>query len=371
MNEKNHIVQERPIKLTFLGLHPLVICLALMAILTAFVFYGGFEGKNASGRSLSYNDQDVHPLSASHTHDPLFTPVHAIEDDDEILEALDLIRQNKIFPLSQIKGQSIYQLQGLYADYDYHFDLATMPDAPSIPRVSLSDIPNDAHELQDVDMRKSLFIQNMLPLILKANENIRVKRVMAMRLIEEKQNGNLSEQQYQWLQQFYSRYRVDIGDDEELLKRIDVIPVSLALAQAAIESAWGTSRFARQGNALFGQWTWSQTAPSIVPEGRDEGETYAIKAFKNPLQAVEAYMLNLNRHWAYEDLRDARAVLRQGNQKITSEPLIEGLVAYSEKGRDYLDIMNAVIQQNNLKRFDDAKLEPESPVIFPIISMAF
>jgi len=132
--------------------------------------------------------------------------------------------------------------------------------------------------------------------------------------------------------------------------------LSLALAQAAIESGWGTSRFAREGNALFGQWVWGEAAKGLIPEDRQDGMNHKIRAFESPLEAVTSYIRNLNTHRAYRHMRDIRATMRSEGRMPDGHVLAEGLEAYSEKGRDYIDLVRDIIAANDLRALDHATL---------------
>ena len=139
---------------------------------------------------------------------------------------------------------------------------------------------------------------------------------------------------------------------------MDEIPVSLAIAQAAKETGWGTSRFAQEGNALFGQWTWS--GEGLKPKDSDKNEGHKVMRF-NVLQAsVRAYQRNLNTHSTYKDFRKARAKLRDSNKPIDSIELSKYLNKYAETGNQYVEVLQKIINQNKLKDFDDAKLLPSS-----------
>ena len=156
----------------------------------------------------------------------------------------------------------------------------------------------------------------------------------------------------------YKQYGV-ISKDLSILKiRMDEIPVSLALAQAAKETGWGTSRFAQEGNALFGQWTWS--GEGLKPKESDKNQGHKVMKF-NVLQAsVRAYQRNLNTHSSYEDFRIARAELRDKDKALDSIILSKHLDKYAETGDHYVEVIQKIIEQNNLKDFDDAKLLPSS-----------
>ena len=160
------------------------------------------------------------------------------------------------------------------------------------------------------------------------------------------------------LEKKYKQYGVTSKDLTTLKIRMDEIPVSLALAQAAKETGWGTSRFAQEGNALFGQWTWS--GEGLKPKEADENKGHKVMKF-NVLQAsVRAYQRNLNTHRSYKNFRLARAHLRDNNQPLDSLILSQFLKNYAETGNQYVEVLQKIINQNNLKDFDDAKLLPSS-----------
>ena len=139
---------------------------------------------------------------------------------------------------------------------------------------------------------------------------------------------------------------------------MDEIPVSLAIAQAAKETGWGTSRFAQEGNALFGQWTWS--GEGLRPKEAEEGKNHKVMKF-NILQAsVRAYQRNLNTHSTYKDFRKARAELRDSKKPLNSIKLSEYLNRYAETGNQYVEVLKKIIIQNKLQDFDDAQLLPSS-----------
>ena len=156
----------------------------------------------------------------------------------------------------------------------------------------------------------------------------------------------------------YKQYGVPSKDLTVLKIRMDEIPVSLAIAQAAKETGWGTSRFAQEGNALFGQWTWS--GEGLKPKDSEKNEGHKVMKF-NVLQAsVRAYQRNLNTHSSYKDFRQERARLRDSGKPLDSIILSEFLDEYAETGNEYVEVLKKIIKQNNLQDFDDAKLLPSS-----------
>ena len=191
--------------------------------------------------------------------------------------------------------------------------------------------------------------------MLQENNNIRLDRKRLFTIINKSNNTNLEKK---WLDKKYKQYGIPSKDLSSLKIRMDEIPVSLALAQAAKETGWGTSRFAQEGNALFGQWTWS--GEGLKPKNSDEHEGHKVMKF-NILQAsVRAYQRNLNTHKTYREFRLARAQLRDENKELDSIFLSQYLDEYAETGQEYVKIIRKIIEQNNLKDFDKAKLLPSS-----------
>ncbi len=221
----------------------------------------------------------------------------------------------------------------------------------------------------DVLLKKQLFFRGMAPLILQANELI-LKDRKRLEEIRSKFNENNSLDQIDrtWIGKLSVLYKVNSSGDEvtgsvmdELWKKVDIVPPSLALGQAAEESGWGTSRFAASGNAIYGQWTWGKNA--MVPEQqRKELGNYGIAAFESLQESVSSYMLNLNTHNAYADLRNKRAELRENGQKITGSVLAEQLTKYSERGEEYVKGLKSLMEYNRLGPTDDAYLADDPPI---------
>ena len=216
--------------------------------------------------------------------------------------------------------------------------------------------------IENVKKRKEFFIQIILPLILEENKNINLDRKRLFSIIN-KSNNTKTEKK--WLEKKYKQYGIPSKDLSILKRRMDIVPVSLAIAQAAKETGWGTSRFAQQGNALFGQWTWS--GEGLKPKDAEKSEGHKVMRF-NVLQAsVRAYQRNINTHSSYEDFRLARAKLRDLGKPLDSLILSEYLDKYAETGNEYVKVLQKIIQQNNLKDFDDAKLLPSSIALESLI----
>jgi len=230
-------------------------------------------------------------------------------------------------------------------------------DGEMVPRVFLTNFPGDLNTILEPETRKSIFFRTMLPLVLQANNEIMKDRRRLLRLVEQQKQGRtLDAIDRLWMVVMAERYGVRRGDNAALLARLDLIPPSIALAQGAEESGWGTSRFARLGNALYGQWVWGDNAKGIVPVERDNGKTHKIRSFDTLLDSVRAYMLNLNTHQAYSDFRRVRQALRQDNETVSGLQLIGYLKSYSERGEKYVGTLRTIIVANKLRRFDGARL---------------
>ncbi len=206
----------------------------------------------------------------------------------------------------------------------------------------------DFSSISDVRTKKSEFFHYLIPLIEIAQEQILEDRQWLLERLD--QWDSLSESELDTALSMAETYKSD-PDPEKLLLKVDVWPTSLVLAQAALESAWGTSRFAKEGNNLFGQWCYSQGC-GLVPNGRDSGAKHEVRKFNSVFESILAYHNNLNRHYRYEELRRIRLNFREQEQPLDSMALTEGLSGYSERGQDYIDEVKAVIRFNKLRQYD-------------------
>tara|TARA_B100000767_G_C19748749_1_gene529755 strand:- start:317 stop:1402 length:1086 start_codon:yes stop_codon:yes gene_type:complete len=244
-------------------------------------------------------------------------------------------------------------IKQLYEDTNYKLD--DIRKNKLVKPIALTLLPGEIKMIENTTKRKELFIQIILPLILQENNNIRLDRKRLFGIINKSNNTDLEKK---WLDKKYKQYGIPSKDLSILKVRIDEVPVSLALAQAAKETGWGTSRFAQEGNALFGQWTWS--GEGLKPKGADKDEGHKVMKF-NVLQAsVRAYQRNLNTHSTYKQFRLKRAQLRDRGKPLDSITLSKYLNEYAETGEQYVEVLQKIIKQNNLKDFDDAKLLPSS-----------
>ena len=230
-----------------------------------------------------------------------------------------------------------------------------------VPSYFVSRMPADLSQVPDVKVRKAVFLQAVLPLILRVNEEILADR-RRLAAIETRLRSGLSLGQVDrlWLAVMAERYGENRIDD--LWRRVDIIPPSMALAQAAEETGWGTSRFARQGNAIFGQRTYTKEG-DMVPLRRDEGKTHRVKAFDSLLDSVRSYALTLNSHWAYGGFRRTRAAMRNEGAPLDGSVLAGHLMRYSARGEAYVKTIRVIISVNKLGRLDGARLASEPPSI--------
>ena len=244
-------------------------------------------------------------------------------------------------------------IQQLFKDTNYN--LKDVRIKKLVKPVSLSLLPQEMKLIENTKKRKELFIQIILPLIIKENNYIKLDRVRLFSILNKNKNTNAEKN---WLGKKFKQYGVVNQDLSTLKIRMDEIPVSMAIAQAAKETGWGTSRFAQEGNALFGQWTWS--GDGIKPAGAEDDSTHKVMKFKVLQASVKAYQRNLNTHSSYKKFRSARADFRDKKKPLDSLILSSYLDKYAETGKEYVKILQQIINQNDLIDFDDAKLLPSS-----------
>ena len=234
--------------------------------------------------------------------------------------------------------------------------------ALSVPPKLVASLPDDLSALSP-DRRKELFIRAILPIVLAENARITELRRYVEYLVRQAPGGlSLEPEQRTWLDSVMQSYglpaldgaRPSVDDLRALLLRVDAVPASLALAQAALETGWGTSRFAQQGNALFGQRTWD-TRAGMLPKDRPVHVAFRVRQFDTLADGVRAYLHNLNTHPAYEGFRALRAAQnRAGGGNVKA--LVATLAAYSEQGFEYIARLQRIIRDNRLQRLDGAQL---------------
>lgn len=238
------------------------------------------------------------------------------------------------------------------------YDLnAVLQGHGEVPRITLASLPGDLARIRETDQRKAVFFKSVLPLVLQVNEQILNDRQRLWELGAVMKTGApLDAVDRLWLAVMAERYGTRRGDIDALLERHDVVPPSLAIAQAATESAWGTSRFVKEGNAMFGEWTFAAKHDGIVPNGRAEGKTHRVRAFDSLYDSVASYVTNLNKHRAYKEFRAMRADMRVKGQPVSGMRLASTLHRYSERGAAYVAELHAIIGGNDLDMLDGARL---------------
>ncbi len=248
-----------------------------------------------------------------------------------------------------IRAVSAVSLHHHFTQRGYTLD-AVRRDGEAVPRVFLAQLPRDLPTLLSPDFRKTVFIKMMLPLVLAENERIRKDRARALQIREALETETpVTTEQLVWLANLAERYGVADGNLFELFRRVDAVSPALALAQAALETGWGTSSVAQRGHAMFGQMVFRVDA---------NGTTEAsVKMFKDLAAAVEAYAHNLNTHRAYAEFRDVRAQMRKSGRTPDGYELALHLVRYSERKQDYVQAVRSLIRVNNLQPFDRARLD--------------
>ena len=220
----------------------------------------------------------------------------------------------------------------------------------------LSSLPSDFDQLQDVRLKKKLFYLITLPIIHESNRLILEDREMVINIEKKFLRADLNENEKNEVIRLSKKYKLDYSTIDlklfrDLKQRINIIPISLALAQAIVESGWGQSRFALEGNALYGQWTTNEQK-GIIPEDRDEDKNHAVRKFDNLKQSIQAYMHNINTHRAYYSFRVVRRIAERVQYTDPISAKVKFLAAYAEIGQKYVDKLELIIESNKLREFD-------------------
>lgn len=242
------------------------------------------------------------------------------------------------------------------------YGLWSIENNSTISQVLFTSFPDNLHDLPIAD-KKTIFLHTLLPVALHANQLIEDERLRLLEILARSETlpGDfsltkipegwqkiLSAPEQQWLLYMAKRYKAEsVG---QLKKRVRTVPISLILAQSALESSWGTSRFAKEGNNLFGIRTWGEKG--LVPDERAAGSKFLVARYGTILDSVQAYILTLNSHHLYATFRTLRL------ESQDPEVLSEGLLFYSEKRQSYVTKVKRIIRYNRLKRFDTLRLAP-------------
>mgnify|MGYP005673879647 FL=1 len=208
-----------------------------------------------------------------------------------------------------------------------------------------------------LDSNKKEFVKTVLPIIINENQNILMIRsfvnelkgkLETFRTLNNNEIRKLNDIAKKYNIKYQNKHKLDLVD--EILSNVDVIPNSIVLAQAAIESGWGKSRFAKEYNALFGEYTYDDSE-GVIPLERENGDTHLIKSFSSFSNSVESYFDNINSHYAYEDFRDIRNIMRKRNNFSNVNLLVNKLSTYAED-ENYIKTIRQVIKTNNFSIFD-------------------
>ncbi len=251
-----------------------------------------------------------------------------------------------VLPNLNIKTETVLSL---FKDVEY--DLKTVRYQKRVKPIYFTQFPKDLDEIKDTKLKKETFIKIVLPLVVAENDKILDDKIKLKRITSKKMT---TDKEKSWLRLKLREYKVKNSDITELDKRMDIIPVSIALAQAAKESGWGTSRFALEGNAIFGQWTW--TGQGIEPLNKGKHENHKILRFPILRASVKAYKNNLNTHKGYAEFREKRYTYRKRNKSIKGLNLTDTLDRYAQTGKEYTDILEQIIKQNDLSDFETVQL---------------
>tara|TARA_B100000929_G_scaffold290953_1_gene286812 strand:+ start:4174 stop:5331 length:1158 start_codon:yes stop_codon:yes gene_type:complete len=280
-------------------------------------------------------------------------------DQDLVYQELygEVIEEDDLEKGVRLQASVLYQL---FEDTDYI--LKDVRINKIAKPVEIGKLPYELKEIQNVKKRKELFIQIVLPLILEENNKILLDRKKLFAILNKSNN---SKSDNEWLNKKFKQYGISKKNIPTLKKRMDIIPPSMAIAQAAKETGWGTSRFALEGNALFGQWTY--TDKGIKPAAADAGTTHKVMMFNVLKSSVRAYARNLNTHKSYRKMRYVRAIQRDNEGKLNSLELVDYLDNYAETGKEYTVVLKKIIQQNSLTDFDDVKILPSSEAVKNLI----
>jgi len=282
--------------------------------------------------------------------------------EKKIVKKPDVIEKNKFknlaekpeVPKKPYDPEKDYTLNtqtvlNLFEDLEY--DLDRVRNKKKVKPIYFTRLPKDLDTIKSIKEKKETFLQILLPLVVAENEKIKEDRKYLLKILKE----NESVESKKWLNKKYKAYKVSDKNISELIEKIDIIPTSIALAQAAKESGWGTSRFALEGNAIYGQWTWN--GDGIAPLERTKDQNHKILKFPLLRASVKAYISNLNSHRGYKKFRVKRYEMRKQNKKLTGLDLIHELDNYAQTGKEYTKILEKIIKQNDLDELETVTID--------------
>jgi len=302
-----------------------IFLISLLLINVAVGFYNGFsKKKDSNGLSVNYTIRNTKLFETN----PSDVTVDYISESSEMIE---------IFK-------------------KYQFSVDNLLNNQSANLIIFSSLPEDFMEIQPIIERKRLFINTLIPIIYSENLQILNDRKKILDWWRESDGENFSRDFWpQWLFELSEKYGSDDSNLGNLLVRVDIIPISLALAQAAIESGWGTSRYSREGNAVFGQYTFDESK-GLKPKDRNENDQFFIKKFSNLSESVRSYLKNINTHLAYTDFREERKKLRMSGENLSGYKLVNFLKDYSERKELYIKDVKEIMTSNNFKKYDKGNI---------------
>ncbi len=294
--------------------------------------------------------------------DGLKISVEIKSDKKEIVKIPDVTKKNKSKylakkpevskkPYDPEKDYTLNTQTVLNLFEDLEYDLDNVRNKKKVKPIYFTRLPKDLNKIKSVKEKKETFLQILLPLIVAENEKIKEDRKYLFKIVK----GNESDESKKWLQKKYKAYKVPDKNIKELIEKIDIIPTSIALAQAAKESGWGTSRFALEGNAIYGQWTWN--GDGIEPLEKSKDQNHKILKFPLLRASVKAYITNLNSHRGYKKFRVKRLEMRKQNKKLTGLDLIHKLDNYAQTGKEYTRTLEKIIEQNNLDELETVTID--------------
>ena len=260
-----------------------------------------------------------------------------------------LTKNKKTPPASNDYNLNTQTVLNLFEDLEY--DLDQVRNKKKVKPIYFTRLPKDLDTIKSVKEKKETFLQILLPLVVAENQAIKEDRKYLLKLLK----GNETVDSKKWLNKKYKKYKVTDKNINELIEKIDIIPTSIALAQAAKESGWGTSRFALEGNAVYGQWTWN--GDGIEPLEKTKNQSHKILKFPLLRASVKAYIANLNTHNGYKSFRKKRAMLRSENKKLEGVKLIHELENYAQTGKEYTRILEQIIKQNDLDELESVTID--------------
>lgn len=247
-------------------------------------------------------------------------------------------------------------LEGVGRFFDQNgYRLESVRRGALVPPVFARNLPRDMNN--SVPANKDVFIRLMLPLVLRANAEVAMERAI---ILNSGFSGSIPQAPID-VQRIAAKYDIQ-SNTTNLLQRVDVLPPSLVLAQAGLESGWGTSRYVQQGNALFGQRVWDTSQPGMTPNARDADATHRVRTFTTLEESIRSYLRNLNINSAYLELRRTRASYRAAGRPVTAMELIPQLQYYSEDPAYYIGVLNSIVADGRLTDFDRSALSNGQPM---------